>query len=46
MREVETAEQAKQLGCPIGTTLYLIEFGDGWSTEIQQSLVETVDSEE
>ncbi|MCC7363283.1 MAG: hypothetical protein IT303_02840 [Dehalococcoidia bacterium] len=46
MREVETAEQAKQFDCEIGSTLYLIEFGDGWSTEITQNYVEAVGDEE
>lgn len=40
MREVETAEQAKQFGSAIGTTLYLVEFGDGSSLEIPEEYVE------
>lgn len=40
MREVETAEQSEQFGCAIGTTLYLVEFGDGASVEIPEELVE------
>lgn len=40
MREIETGEQAKQFGRPIGTTLYLVEFGDGHSVEIPEDLVE------
>ena len=36
MREVETAEQAEQFGCGIGTRLYLVEFGDGASLEIPE----------
>jgi len=40
MREVENGDQAKPFGCAIGTTLYLIEFGDGHSIEIPEHLVE------
>jgi hypothetical protein len=40
MREVETVEQAKQFGCAIGTTLYLIEFGDGSSIEVPEAFLE------
>jgi hypothetical protein len=45
LREVETAEQARQFSCPIGTTLYLIEFGDGESIEIPAASVELVADE-
>lgn len=46
MREVLTAEQAKQFGCAIGTTLYLVEFGDGRSVEIPAEFVEVANDEE
>lgn len=42
MREVETPEQSEQLGCAIGTTLYLVELGDGASVEVPEELVEVV----
>jgi hypothetical protein len=43
MRAVENSDQAKQLGCEIGTTLYLVELGDGHSAEIPEHFVEIVD---
>jgi hypothetical protein len=46
MREVETPEQAKQFGCAIGTTVYLIEFGDGSSVEIPEAFVEVANEGE
>lgn len=42
MREVETPEQSEQLGCAIGTTLHLVELGDGASVEVPEELVEVV----
>jgi hypothetical protein len=46
MREVETAEQAKEFGCTIGTILYLIEYGDGDSVEIPGDFVEIFNEQE
>jgi hypothetical protein len=43
MREAETAEDAKRFGCAIGTTLYLVEFGDGSSVEVPDAVVEIAD---
>ena len=43
LREVETEEQARQFGCPIGTALYLIEYGDGGSMEVPGTVVEHVE---
>ena len=40
MREVETPEQAKQFNCTIGTTIYVVEFGDGTSLEIPAAYIE------
>ena len=42
LREVETPAQAQQFSLPIGTTLYLVEFGDGESLEIPGPFVELV----
>jgi hypothetical protein len=46
LREVETEEQARQFGCPIGTTLYLVEYGDGTAIEVPADIVELVDDAE
>jgi hypothetical protein len=43
MRTVENGDQAKQFGCEIGATLYLVELGDGHAVEIPEHLVEVVD---
>lgn len=40
LRAAETAEQAKPFGCAVGTTLCLVEFGDGSSVEIPEALLE------
>ena len=45
MREVETPEQSQQFGCAIGTTLYLVEFGDGASVEIPEQFVEVANDD-
>ena len=45
MREVETLEQSQQFGCAIGTTLYLVEFGDGASVEIPEEFVEVANDD-
>lgn len=45
MREVETPEQSEQFGCAIGTTLYLVEFGDGASVEIPEEFVEVANDD-
>ena len=45
LREVETQEQAQQFSCAVGTTLYLIEFGDGESVEIPGLWLEVVREE-
>jgi hypothetical protein len=44
IRSVENSDQAKQFACDIGTTLYLVEFGDGHSVEVAEHLVELVDA--
>ncbi|MBN2195456.1 MAG: hypothetical protein JW751_21740 [Polyangiaceae bacterium] len=45
MREVETPEQSEQFGCAIGTTVYLVEFGDGASLEIPEEFVEVANDD-
>ena len=42
MREVDTADQAIQVGRPIGTTVYLVEFGDGHAVELPEDCVDVV----
>ena len=39
MREVKAQDVAKRLGVPVGTTLYLVEYSDGSSTEIPGNLL-------
>ena len=46
LREVETEEQAREFACPVGTTLYLIEYGDGVSMEVPGTVVDLVDDAE
>jgi hypothetical protein len=46
LREVETEEQAHQFDCPVGTTLYLIEYGDGVAVEVPETAVELVEGDE
>ncbi len=43
IRLVETPEQAKQFGCAIGASLFLIEFRDGSSVEIPDEFVDLVE---
>lgn len=45
MRAVETAEQAKQFNCAIGTTLYLVEFSDGTSLELPEACLELANAD-
>jgi len=40
IREVETAEQAVQFDAPLGTKIYLIEFGDGNAKEVVETWIE------
>lgn len=40
IRPVETESQARQFACPIGSRLYLIEFGDGTSLEIAEAWID------
>ena len=42
IRQVETAEQERLFGCPVGTTLYLVEFGDGSELEVPGVWIEVV----
>jgi hypothetical protein len=46
LRDVETEEQARQFGCPVGTTLYLLEYGDGVAVELPATVVELVEDDE
>lgn len=43
IRKVETRGQGLEFGVTIGTTLYLIEFGDGTSIEVPETWVEPYD---
>ncbi len=43
MRQVETAVQASEHGCTVGETLYLVEFGDGWSVELTGNWIDRVE---
>lgn len=40
IRAVENEAQARQFEAPIGSDLYLIEFGDGTSMEIPEAWIE------
>jgi hypothetical protein len=40
MTEIENDAQAKEYEAPIGSTVYLIEFGDGTSIEIPEAWIE------
>lgn len=46
LREIETEEQARQLGYPVGTRLYLVEYDDGEAVELPSFAVELVGGEE
>ena len=41
IREVETLDQERRFGSPIGTQIYLIELQDGTSIEISEKWLET-----
>jgi hypothetical protein len=43
IRRVETRNQGLEYGVTIGTTLYLIEFGDGTSIEVPETWIEPLD---
>jgi len=43
--KAETAEAARQFGCAVGSTLYLVEFGDGSSVEVPDAFVEIAEDE-
>ena len=43
--EVGTEEHATNVNCPIGTTVYLIEFGDGSSAEVSGEWLDKVEGE-
>lgn len=40
---VETAEHAASRGVPVGTTIYMVELGDGSSVEVPEAWLEDVD---
>lgn len=42
IRVVETEAHAKQFEAPIGSRLYLIEFGDGASVEVPEAWIDVV----
>jgi hypothetical protein len=37
MRTIETAQQAAAAGHPVGTILYVVEFGDGSALEVPEA---------
>ena len=43
-REIENATQAKEFCAPLGSVLYLIEYGDGSATEIPEEWIEVSSS--
>jgi hypothetical protein len=44
IRDIAAEDQARQFEAPIGTKLYLIEFGDGTSLEIAEAWIEAESS--
>jgi transcription elongation GreA/GreB family factor len=40
IREIEIEAEARQFDAPIGSKLYLIEFGDGTALEIPETWIE------
>ena len=44
IREIEVEDQAQHFEAPIGSKLYLIEFGDGTSLEIPEAWIEAASS--
>ncbi|MCP1674014.1 hypothetical protein J2T57_001113 [Natronocella acetinitrilica] len=46
LRQVETEVQAQQLGYPVGTTLYLVEYGDGVAVEVPSAIIELMEGDE
>ena len=40
IREVETVEQERQFGSPVGSRLYLVEFENGDAIEVPEALLE------
>lgn len=42
---VETEEHARDVGCRVGTTVYLIEFTDGVSVEVSGEWLEKVEDD-
>lgn len=41
IREVENHDQSNQFwGAPLGTTIYLVEFGDGSAIEVPEGMLE------
>jgi hypothetical protein len=42
MRTSENAEQARQFEAPIGSNVFLVEFGDGTSLELPEGALEAI----
>ena len=42
IREIETRSQSDEFGSPIGTRVYLVEFGDGDAVEVPERWIEVV----
>jgi hypothetical protein len=40
MRDIETQDQARIFGAPIGSKLYLVEFSDGEAIEVPEASLE------
>ncbi len=45
LREIETPAQARQFSAPIGSKVYLIEFGDGEAMEVLEASIEPLEDE-
>ena len=42
IRRIDTEAQSRELSAPIGSTVYLVELGDGESMEVPQASIEPV----
>ena len=40
IREIENVKQSEQFSAPLGSRVYLVEFGDGSSLEVPEGVVE------
>jgi hypothetical protein len=44
IRDIEAEDQAQEFDAPIGSKLYLIEFGDGTALEVPEAWIEATSS--